>query len=131
MEDIDFCHELAALPDLGYWYSELREIRRELGENRCDAVAMFAKKSWLKKICYSSYPLHSDERFQKCKLNIEQKYGNEVWLKIFNVSKTIKKVLSTNQSSNIPSSLSLMAIRSVTAQGWLRDDKFSQLLKYV
>ncbi|HIF9289530.1 TPA: hypothetical protein ACX6Q0_001504 [Photobacterium damselae] len=169
MEEIDFLQELAnellALPDPSYWYPKLREIRRELGKSKCDTVAMLAKRSWLKKICHSSYPLHpdvkrdieskryflsesdnfliyatiialiddqnSDERFHKCKLNIERKYGNEVWLKIFNTSQKIKSVLSTNQSSNIPSSLSLMATRCVTVRGWVRDDKFSQLPRHV
>ena len=168
MEETDFLQaladELSALPDPSYWFSELREIRSELGKSKCDTVAMLAKRAWLKKICNSSYPLHpdvkrnierkcyflsesdsfliwatiialidgdnSDERYRKCKLNIEQKYGYEVWLKILATSQKINNVLST-QSSNIPSSLSFMATRSVTVRGWIRDDKLSKLPKHV
>lgn len=168
MEEIDYLQELAdelsALPDPSYWFSELREIRSELGKSKCDTVAMLAKRVWLKKICNSAYPLHpdvkrdierkryflsendnfliwatiialidgdnSDERYRKCKLSIEQKYGGEVWLKIFRTSQRINDVLS-NQGSNIPYSLNLMATRSVTVQGWVLDDKLSKLPKRV
>ncbi|WP_425628186.1 hypothetical protein [Vibrio neptunius] len=168
MEETEFLQELAdelsALPDPSYWFSELREIRSELGKSKCDTVAMLAKRSWLKKVCNSSYPLHpevkrgierkcyflsgsdnfliwatiialidgenSDERYRRCKLNIEKKYGDEVWLKIFGTSRKINNLLS-NQSSNVPYSLSFMATRSVTARDWVRDDNLSKLPRHV
>ena len=53
MEETDFLQaladELSALPDPSYWFSELREIRSELGKSKCLSVTtelttMFGRK---------------------------------------------------------------------------------------
>ncbi|THE30067.1 hypothetical protein E5303_18535 [Vibrio cholerae O1 biovar El Tor] len=73
---------------------------------------------------------NSEERYKKCKQNIEKKYGEEAWLRILRTARKINNALS-NSSSNIPTSLSVMATRSVTVQGWVQDEKLSKLPKRV
>lgn len=72
----------------------------------------------------------ADERYQKCKLNIERKYGSEAWYRVYLASKKIRKVL-INPSCNIPEVLKIMATKSITVQGWIQEDYLSQLPKRV
>jgi hypothetical protein len=73
---------------------------------------------------------NAEERYQKCKSKIEQKYGTATWKRVSRTSTKINSVLA-NQNNNVPSSLSIMATRSVTVQGWLIDDHLSKLPKRV
>ncbi|MBP2700723.1 hypothetical protein GY654_12275 [Vibrio parahaemolyticus] len=70
----------------------------------------------------------SDIRYQKCKKQIEKKYSENAFLNVLSTAEKIK-IIKLNKSYNISKSLNILAEKSITFQGWMKDEYLSSLPK--